>query len=936
MTNIPDQLQRQTAIDPTRSFIVQAPAGSGKTELLTQRYLALLARVQNSPEEIIALTFTRKAASEMQERIIDALQAAQSNNPTNSEHEQKTRELAQTVLQRDQQEQWHLLENPHRLCIQTIDALCLYLVQQMPILSQFGSTPNITEDADALYTEAVRDILNSLEDQESWSDALEQLLVHLDNQQYKVEELLVDMLARRDQWLPYLVAADTQHLLKILEKSLQNVVLENIEKLHGAIPAELAKELISLSQFSANNLKNSDNNSPIISCHNLLHLPDNNLDALSQWLGIANLLLTKDYEWRKKITEAEGFPAPSKIKDKNEKALFESYKKRMQELLANLQNHSALKLLFADIISSPPTHYTDAQWIIIKSLVTLLPILVAQLRVVFAQKGIVDYCEITLRALQALGEVDRPTDLALSLDYRINHILVDEFQDTSLSQFRLLERLTAGWQENDGRTLFLVGDPMQSIYRFRKAEVGLFLRARNEGLGNIHLEPLTLRANFRSDPKLVNWTNQIFSQVFPTYDDISCGAIRFSTSWSAKSALTTAAIQIHAIEKLASMHEGKTIVDIIRNTKIIKPDASIAILVRSRQQLLNIIPALQLAKIPYQAVEIELLSQKSIIQDLLALSRALLHLADRTAWLAILRAPWCGLTLADLHALTFNNVTSTIWELLSTSEVHTQLSMAGKIQLNRIINVLTNAFQERRSKTLRHWIEGVWMAIGGPACLTSDADLENAHTFFNLLDNLTIGNDISDISNLEKQLDRLTATPAQIDKPCIEIMTIHKAKGLEFDTVILAGLDRNVRADEKQLLLWMERTGEHGINDLILAPLKATMLERDYIYDYVRREEQKKSLYEAQRLLYVATTRAKHQLHLVFHYEQDDNNNGGMRSPNAQSLLAHLWPHFSLKDITRIQDNINPQVDNLMNTANQISNTYVDRPLKRLKKFNAL
>src|SRR5688572_12767944 len=125
----------------------------------------------------------------------------------------------------------------------------------------------------------------------------------------------------------------------------------------------------------------------------------------------------------------------------------------------------------------PPERYTDAQWEVLEAIVRVLPRAVAHLKVVFAESGEADFTEIAQGALLALGTPEAPTDLLLSLDYRIKHVLVDEFQDTSISQWKLLEQLTAGWQRGDGRTLFLVGDPMQSIYRFREAEVALFLQA---------------------------------------------------------------------------------------------------------------------------------------------------------------------------------------------------------------------------------------------------------------------------------------------------------------------------------------------------------------------------------------------------------------------------------------------------------------------------
>src|SRR5207253_1125382 len=119
-----------------------------------------------------------------------------------------------------------------------------------------------------------------------------------------------------------------------------------------------------------------------------------------------------------------------------------------------------------------------------------------------------DFTEFAHGALEALGSVDDPSDLLLSLDQKISHVLVDEFQDTSLSQFELLTKLTSGWQEGDGRTLFLVGDPMQSIYRFREAEVSLFLQAKHSGLGSVKLEPIELSTNRRSQEGLAKWFNE--------------------------------------------------------------------------------------------------------------------------------------------------------------------------------------------------------------------------------------------------------------------------------------------------------------------------------------------------------------------------------------------------------------------------------------------
>src|SRR5436309_8493411 len=126
-----DAANRIRALDVTESFLVQAPAGSGKTELLIQRYLALLACVDR-PERVVAMTFTRKAGAEMRNRVTTALADA-NHDPTDADPLMlATRKLARGARERDQAFGWHLVEHPAQLRIYTIDAFCASLARQAP------------------------------------------------------------------------------------------------------------------------------------------------------------------------------------------------------------------------------------------------------------------------------------------------------------------------------------------------------------------------------------------------------------------------------------------------------------------------------------------------------------------------------------------------------------------------------------------------------------------------------------------------------------------------------------------------------------------------------------------------------------------------------------------------------------------------------------
>ena len=262
------------------------------------------------------------------------------------------------------------------------------------------------------------------------------------------------------------------------------------------------------------------------------------------------------------------------------------------------------------------------------------------------------------------------------------------------------------------------------------------------------------------------------------------------------------------------------------------------------------------------------------MQDLYALTRALTHLADRVAWLAILRAPWCGLTLDELCALFEPHPERTVWE-----------GMQGVPRLARIVAVLGAALANRLRGTLRDRVEGTWLALGGPACVEDATGLEDAEAYLDELEKLEEAGDLSDFSSLAESLAKLFALPDVDAGPeAVEIMTIHKAKGLEFDTVIVPGLDRSPRSGRKPLFAWRALPG----GQLLLAPIDETGGEREPLYTYVRSLDREAEDIEAGRLFYVAATRAESRLYLLGCVKVDED--GVVKMPLRRSLLGLAWP----------------------------------------------
>lgn len=863
-----DAAVRTAALDSARSFIVRAPAGSGKTELLTRRFLTLLAVVER-PEEVMAITFTRKAAQEMRRRIMEALEKAEKGE----EGDPGRTVLAREALVRSRVMGWELPLNPARLNILTIDGLMKRITALTPWLSRLGPAPGVAADSSALLGEAAARVVRHADSGDSYSRAVIKVLEHLDNRADNFAGLLIKFLLKRDQWQRRPggsegALVDPSDLVDALGELVGRRLYKAVEVLRPHLP-----EMALLARYGSLNLPDNATLKP----YEPDVIPDPVPENARHYRVLAGFFLTANGNLRKKHDARTGFATGG-----GEKA---EKRERMTELLRELDKVPGAKeaLNALSTLPDPAEAYENGE--IIDAVVKVAELALAHLWLVMKEKGSVDFTGNALAALSALGPDEDPTGVALALDTGISHILVDEFQDTSLLQLELLRKLTRGWAHGDGRTLFIVGDPMQSIYRFREARVELFEIAEREGIGEIPLQPLTLKVNFRSDETLVGWQNENLPLVFPSAADTSSGAVAFGPALAENPGGLEEPVIFTPSPSGDPAIEAGEVVERIRALKKDHPDWSVAVLVRARPHLKALTAAIKDAGLTYRGEELNPLKDEPSVMDAASLARALAGPADRLSWLAVLRAPWCGLTLTDLHALV-NGDMRPVPMIIDEEGWKGKLTADGAARLERVWPWLAHGLQETGRGPFAPLVRRVWTLLGAPAYL-SRRGMEDADSFFALLEEVS-GNSLPDPGRLDQRLLKLYAAPDPEGDEKLQIMTIHKAKGLEFDAVILPGLGKPPRRRETELIVWEE--SERGGIALGVARRKDAGTESP-VTDFLRKLDDEREVNERVRLAYVAVTRAKRAVYLWGHAGVSGKN--GERKPASGSLLETLWPVFS-------------------------------------------
>ncbi len=888
---IADADSRLRVLDTTRSYIVQAPAGSGKTQLLVSRYICLLANVAE-PEEILALTFTRKAAAEMRQRVVELLE---SHDIPEYLHDL----IAPIEVIRAREKQWQLSSSKHRLRIMTIDAFCARLTHEAPLLTQAFALQPVT-NIQPLFEQA---FAQTCATGDARIDAvLHELVIRYQGKLSRFQQAMLRLVEKREQWLELLVfinsSQDTE-VYTLLEQSRLTVIHAMVQQAGLQIPEHVQSLLVSIARRIQRSLQDAQlagekYNLQYQQLTQQLLANVGELQTQQQglfWHAVIQLWSTNTGSWRvaRGLNRNYGVN-PQDIELKADtKTVADFFAENIEIAIIEQWNNA------------PITPVTEEESQAIHHIAALAIHLTAQLQLQFYQHQQCDYQQLMHFAQQLIGTAAAPGILADRLWSTINHILVDEFQDTSISQFKLLEQLVSLWQDTpaNNNTVFFVGDPMQSIYRFRQAEVKLFRQVQRQGIAGIEVISLQLSANFRSQPRLVTWFNAAFTQAFSKAisaqknDD---STITYIPSQAAVKQIGAKTAEVTWVDEQTPAYP-KQILEHLQTCQHDPTLQSIAVLVRSRKHAAPLLEVLQQQHIAFSAVEFTSLADLPHIIELRNALAALQYLDDDLAWAGIVRSPSFAVAAQTL-VLVFEHTDAATTgyfrfkTVVENPDVRSFFDEQEWLQLQQFVAICAPFVAARSRVSWQSILIDVWNVLFKqhyPS--TAQADVE---TYIAVSYECMRSNCIDHIE-LDKKIALFRQSSAAGD---IEVMTIHKAKGLEFDAVFILGMDQIQRNSDNPILLWQQTQ----------AGLLAAAQQRlgvNSIYDYLRWSDRNAQHDENIRMLYVALTRAKKRLYLVGNYA----NAGIDKIPKNSflSLLAEVY--CAAQPICQIGDaDIDPQV----------------------------
>ncbi|HXD34111.1 MAG TPA: UvrD-helicase domain-containing protein [Pyrinomonadaceae bacterium] len=834
----PEQAAAAYAID--RHISVTAGPGSGKTMVLVERYLHVLRTQKLNIDQIVAITFTNRAANEMRERL-----RAQLN------------QLLRLATDAERKLWLGYKRTLDGAVITTIHGFCARLLREFPVEARVDPQfVLLDEHRAAMLLESV------------------------------VEETLTEFISSGHVEISRLTLGVGRGKLAVALADLYRDV-----RGQGLSFSDLAR---ATADSHATELDHAEALSNLSRCMNdFLIAPrkteaakTNRAEVSSRWATLQSLLQTipEPENLAEYLRAIESFREDVRPTARGD---LKSYVNAVDELVWEKDLRGRVPQICLDLFAK--------QYAL--EIVNIIGRIHERLNAEKQKLSALDFDDLETRTLELLENAAVLTRAA----ERYKFFLVDEFQDTNGLQRRLLERLALQKGRRESANLFIVGDRKQSIYGFRGADVDVF-RAMTESLiaaGGIEL-PLLL--NFRSQPPLIHFFNHLFERLFTPLEEVSASELN-ELGYVAHEQSEPKREQVDAeplVELMITTTEGagaegdqkaeqdsreldaaqlaQRIVELVGNNDSPKY-SDIALLFRAMTNVGTYESAFRRANIPYQTVLGRGFYERPEITDLIQLLRFLDNKTDEIALAAVLRSPLCGIsdnallalrcgpTLAEVEAGNslkhFNNPR----RLFTALRVHRELAYIDDeehVLLDRVAALLQQLIARRHhyglGDLLRFAVEQSEYLTVVAATFDGAQRLANVQRLFTLAERFESAGThlIRDFVRYVEEFEAIGSreSEGQIDEAAnaVRLMTIHQAKGLEFPIVVIPDLHRSTRPMDSWVLL----DRHQGLTLRVPDGRGKSVAGRTFARFNQRHETREH--FESMRLLYVAATRAQDRL----------------------------------------------------------------------------
>ncbi len=827
------------ALQRNLNLAVTAGAGTGKTRVLVERYLDLLLTEKVDIREILAITFTNKAAAEMMNRVARRLDEL----------------LKQTTDLSRRQELLLLRDRLSSAYISTIHAFCLRILREYPV--EAGLDPDFNQlnemQNELLIEQTIRSELEKIStDEQHWLDLFRLFGTRL------VQKLLHTGLEHRFEMLRLLQKYENSSV-EILYQELSNLFFNQVLTTFQDYPFEQVQAVSTtiLSEISSTKQDHKQAQKVREIIEKFSSSTDrSNLDYWNNLLALAQTCTTSQATAYKVLAPLGG--------DKSWKNGSADHLKRLSGMLVPIARW------LKETSLTPPgmvDHYVLQQ---LPKLYQLYAQVEKNYTARKKEQGWIDFDDMLILVRELLLN---NADLRDRIAAQFKFILVDEFQDTNLLQWEVIANLGELMQNK----FFIVGDPKQSIYGFRNADVRVFNRVRQEFAGAAAAEKyhgnVVFEESFRFKDNLTCFINACFSRIMQP-SETNQWEVEYSPLSTKRFDTDGGQVEFALLEDtgesdLQAEFVGERIRKILKDHDI--QPGQIAVLLRTRNHLIAIEEQLRRQDIPFKTIGGIGFYQHQEIYDVYHLLRFLLNPHDDPALIGLLRSPFANISDDTLLFLALANNGSSYWKKMEHLKTITDLDVAeqdkldyfrqqAKGWLNRrdrvyFSELLREIFQQSGYRTVMcAQLQGEQLAANLDKILALATEFEQ--TGFTTISEFT-----GYLHNLiHTQVKEGEAPLALEDQFTVKVMTIHQAKGLEFPVVFLPYLEQKIRAPRADESYFDEKLGLISrIRKMGLPPV-CPKSDSYYLLNLVRWELRQKELAELKRLFYVGCTRAQDQL----------------------------------------------------------------------------